>query len=199
MRMMRKTLGFFAIFLVGLHVGHAQDVKKEYEKSIKAEEIPAEVLELVSPILEEGNGIEYFEEFNGQDRSFEIKMEWRGKQISVEFYEDGRLMDIERLISFDEIGEDAKENIHEYLESYTRYKIIRLQRQYSAEDQDEEDEEVIEEFIEQDIEDLTVRYEMVVYLKGHNRYGPYELLFDHEGALINSQEVERRSPDNVLY
>jgi len=186
---------FFSLSLAGL----AQDVKKEYEKAVKIEEMPRLVLDLAAPLLKDAKEIDYYEEYNGKDLFYEIKMEWQEKQLSVEFYEDGRLMDIEHLITTDEIQEEAREQINQHLDSYERYKITRLQRQYSAEDQDEEDEEVIEEFIEYDTEDLTVRYEMVVYLKGNGKYGLFELLFDHDGQLIEIQEVERRSPDNVLY
>ena len=178
---------------------HAQNVKKEYEKSVKAEEIPDLVRYKAAPLLEDAEQVDYYEEYNGDELFYEIKMEWNEKQLSVEFYSDGRLMDIEHLITTDEIHEEAREQIVKYLEGYDRYKITRLQRQYSAEDQDEEDEEVIEEFIEYDTDDLTVRYEMVVYLKGKGKYGLFEFLFDDDGELIETQRVERRSPDNVLY
>ncbi len=195
-----KISFFFLALTFSLSLsGWAQDVKKEYEKAVKVEEMPQRVLDLAAPLLKDAEQIDYYEEYNGQELFYEIKMEWQGKQLSVEFYEDGRLMDIEQLITMDEVRKSARPQIEQYLESYDRYKITRLQRQYSAEDQDEEDEEVIEEYIEYDTEDLTVRYEMIVYLKGQGKYGPYELLFDHYGKLLNSQKVERRSPDNVLY
>jgi len=189
----------FGLLLCGELSGHAQKVKKEYEKSVKAGEIPKEVLDKASPLLKDAEQIDYYEEYNGDELFYEIKMEWNGMQLSVEFYEDGRLMDIERLITMEEVREGRREQIEKLLNTYDRYKITRLQRQYSAEDQDEEDEEVIEEFIEYDTDDLTVRYEMVVYLKGDGKYGLYELLFDDDGELIETQKVERRSPDNVLY
>jgi len=178
---------------------YAQNVKREYEKSVKPEALPDKVLEMAAPFIKDAEQVDYYEELNGEELFYEIKMEWQGKQLSIEFYENGQLMDIEQLITMDEVNEDARQPIQEYLESYDRYKITRLQRQYSAEDQDEEDEEVIAEYLEYDTNDLTVRYEMVIYLKGHGRYGLYELLFDDDGELIETQKVERRSPDNVLY
>jgi len=188
------------ITLIGaVRLGQAQDIKREYEKSVDPEEIPREVMELVETLIREADKVYYYEEYNTDDHFYEIKMDWKGKQLSIKFYDNGKLMDIEQLIGFDEIGQSARQSIAQQLKAYDRYKITRLQRQYSAEDQDEEDEEVIEEFIEYDTDDLTVRYEMVVYLKGQDKYGLYELLFDHEGQLIETQKVERSSLDNVLY
>jgi len=191
---------FALVLLLGCTLDiYAQPVKREYEKSVKPEALPTKVLEIAAPFINDAEQVDYYEELNGEELFYEIKMEWKGKQLSIEFYENGQLMDIEQLITMDEVNEDARQPIQEYLDSYDRYKITRLQRQYSAEDQDEEDEEVIEEYLEYDTDDLTVRYEMVIYLKGQGRYGLYELLFDDDGELIETQKVERRSPDNVLY
>jgi len=190
------TLGLVLCYTLNIR---AQNLKREYEKSVKPEALPDKVLEMAAPFIKDAEQVDYYEELNGKELFYEIKMEWKGKPLSVEFYENGQLMDIEQLITMDEVHEDARQPIQEYLESYDKYKITRLQRQYSAEDQDEEDEEVIEEYIEYDTDDLTVRYEMVIYLKGQGLYGLYELLFDDDGELIEAQKVERSSPDNVLY
>lgn len=180
--------------------GYAQKVKQEYEKDIKEEEVPAEILELIKPMLEESRRIRYYEEYDGEKTGYEIKMLWRDRQLSVEFYADGRLMDIEELISYKEIEEEAREEIAEYFEEeFEKHKIQRLQRQYTPEEEDDEDEELIEDFMEDDREDLTIRYEIVVRVKSDEMYGPYELLFDDEGELLDVQKIERRSLDNVLY
>lgn len=179
---------------------HGQDTKQEYEKSIRASEVPEEILELLSPLLEESRRIRYYKELDGENTGYEIEMQWKGRQLSVEFYDDDRGMDIEELIGFEEIAEEAHRPISTYLQNhFDKYKITRLQRQYIAEERDEEDEEVIEDFMEGDTEDLTKRYEMVIEVKGKDMFGAYEFLFDHEGQLINTQKIERRSSDNVLY
>ncbi|MEK6479090.1 hypothetical protein WJR50_16200 [Catalinimonas sp. 4WD22] len=197
-----STSSFLYIMTLVLFVSqaHSQKVKQEYEKDIKEEEVPAKILELIKPMLEESRRIKYYEEYDGEKTGYEIKMLWRDRQLSVEFYADGRLMDIEELISFREMEEEAREEIAEYFkEEFEKYKIQRLQRQYTPEEEEEEDEELLEDFMEDDREDLTIRYEIVARVKGNEMYGEYEFLFDDEGELIDVQKIERRSLDNVLY
>ncbi|MDF9798288.1 hypothetical protein OKW21_003551 [Catalinimonas alkaloidigena] len=188
------------VLLLFVSQAHAQKVKQEYEKSIKEEEVPAEILDLIRPMLEESRRIRYYEEYDGEKTGYEIEMLWRDRQLSVEFYADGRLMDIEELIDFEAMEEEAREEIAEYFEEdFEKHKIQRLQRQYTPEESDDEDEELIEDFMEEDREDLTIRYEIVARVKSDKMYGPYEFLFDDEGELLNVQKIERRSLDNVLY
>jgi len=196
---MYRFITIVALTILLAHTGLAQKVKKEYERGIKEEEMPSVVIQMLKPMLEEANKIDYYEESNDENTTYEVKMNWQDHQLSIEFYDDGQLMDIEQLIKFREVSEEAKEEIREYLQGYKRSKITRLQRQFTAEDEDDDDEEVFEEFMEGDWEDLTIRYEMEVYLKGQDKFGPYELLFDDEGELLDTRKIERRSADNVLY
>ncbi|MFP4089755.1 MAG: hypothetical protein ACLFUB_06945 [Cyclobacteriaceae bacterium] len=183
----------------------AQDKKREYEKRIARNEIPEQVLSDVEPLLKDADKVRYYKEYDGTQISYEVKFLWKGRPLSVEFYEDGHIMDIEELLSLSDISRSARSGITKTLENrFSRYRIERLQRQYSAEededeDEDEYNEEVIEEFMEDDTDDLIIRYEMIAQLKGDGIFGPYELLFDKNGNLVNQRKVERRSADNVLY
>jgi hypothetical protein len=58
---------------------------------------------------------------------------------------------------------------------------------------------VIEEFLDNDWEDLTIRYEIIARVKGNDMFGAYEFLFDQEGKLIQQRKINRRSVDNILY
>jgi hypothetical protein len=191
------TLGSLAV--------SAQDVKREYEKPISTEELPRQMMRTLSPILEKAQKIRFYKEYDGQQTSYESKLVWQGRQLSIEFYEDGRLMDIEELISIRQVDEASRKGIRATLrQQFDRYRIERLQRQYSAEEEDdeeeeEESEEVLEDFMEGETDDLAIRYEMIAEVKGKDYFGPYELLFDRAGKLVNTRRVERRSADNVLY
>ncbi|WKN30010.1 hypothetical protein PZB74_13650 [Porifericola rhodea] len=194
-------LCLLCIFTIS-HLALAQDEKKEYEEKIDESEIPETIKELLSPMMEDARRIKYFREYDENHSGYEIEMVWEGKKLSIEFYDDGRLMDIEELISHKEIEDEAREAIDEYMDdTYKRHRMLRIQRQYTAEEEDDEDEdeEIIEDFMEGDTDDLTIRYEIVAQVKGEEKYGPYEFLFDDEGNTLKVQRIDRRSSDNVLY
>ena len=188
--------------LVGLADAQAQSdsEKSEVEVGIRRSEMPESAVTLLSDWLAEARRIRYYRETDGDQVSYEIKLKRKGKAYSVEFYEDGSLMDIEQLIRFRDLPHDVQKSLNRYLsQTYDHYRITRLQKQYSAEDADEDDEEVLEELEEGDEDDLTIRYELVVDIRLGNEVGSYELLFDDEGELLQKRKIVRRSLDNILY
>lgn len=176
----------------------AQQVKIEIEETISREQIPNNALIITDPILADAKSINYYIEKGGDSTSYEIKCRFRNKLLSIEFYENGRLMDIEVLTDLDNISKKAEENIEDYFEdNLEKYKTVRVQRQYSSNSLD--GAEVINAFLNNNNDKLTIRYEIIAYVKSEEKFGPYEYLFDHEGSFINYQKVSHRSSDNVLY
>ena len=178
----------------------AQEKKVEVEKRIPQNKMPDESIKLIEPFLEDAKMIRFYLESGGGEISYEAKFSWKGKKLSIEFFENGSLMDIEQLIQLQEIKTGVREEITEFLsENYAKYRITRIQRQFSAEEPDEEGSEVIEEFMENDWDDLTIRYEIVAEVLNEDVIGPYEFLFDRKGKLIEKRKIIRRSSDNILY
>lgn len=177
----------------------AQDKKVEIEKTIEQSEMPEEAVELLKPLLEDVRKVKLYYETDGKMESYEAKFIWKSKPLSIEFYKDGKLMDIEHLIKFKEIDKKPLRNIKDYFnDNFTRHKILRIQRQYSTE-QDEGEKDIIEDLMTADREDIIIRYEIVAEVQNNEVLGAYEFLFDHKGDLIEKREAERRSSDNFLY
>lgn len=198
---MRKVLFLFIIQLLFLHFTcFSQRVKNEVEESIAKSEMPDKSLALISGLLKDARKTRFYRETDGEQVSYEAKIGWRGNMYSIEFFEDGSLMDIEKLVSYHSLSEEDRNNIEKYLsQEYTRFKIRKVQKQFSAEEHDEEDEEVIEEFLEQDNDDLIIRYEIEIDVRAQAGVGAYEMLFDNEGNFISKRKILRRSLDNILY
>lgn len=198
---MRKPLLLIIIPLFFLRFYcFSQAAKNEVEESIAKNAMPEKAIQLISDLLEEARKVHFYRETDGEQVSYEAKIQWQRNLYSIEFFENGSLMDIEKLIPYESLSQKAKNNIEKYLDKeYGRFKIRRVQKQFSAEDHDEEDEEVIEEFIEQDSEDLTIRYEIEIDVREQAEVGAYEMLFDDEGKFVNKRKILRRSLDNILY
>lgn len=196
-----KKLLTVLIFPLLLHqISHGQDLKDEMENSIKKEEMPASALDALTEFLEYESirDLEFFRETDGEITTFEAKLIWQDYPYSIEFTDEGSLLDIEQLINFNEISEDLQQRITDKMEEqFSRFRMTRVQRQFLADEEDEEGEDVIEDFLENDRDDLIVRYEIEVEGQNRKEMGSFEMLFDSEGELIQRRRIIRRSIDNI--
>lgn len=186
-------------FLSGASVVFGQAEKIEVERSINKSEMPALALETLDEFWPNLDNIRYFYETDGDSETFEAKLEWMGKQYSIEFTENGGVIDVEQLIDMSEISTDKAEAISNYLQKeFKRVKITRLQRQFIAGEEDETDDiDFIDDILEEDDEDYEIRYEMEVEGKSDSVIGAFELLFDESGNIIQRRRIIRRSLDNI--
>lgn len=177
----------------------AQSVKNEIEDSINRNEMPESAREVLDEVWPELNDIRYYFQTDGEKESYEAKLEWQGNSYSIEFDDAGRIVDVEKLIDAEMVSPGAVNGINEYLQKeFRRLNIIRLQRQYIADDNDDTDgEDFIEDILEGDEEDFKIRYELEVEGRSGRQIGAFELLFDHSGDLIQRRKIERRSVDNI--
>jgi len=199
----------FALNALG-STSFAQEIGEKYEREekIKQEEFPRPALELIIPILNQGKRTRFFKEYDKETYFFEVKTIYKDEKISIKFFKDGSLLDIEILNDLAELPEDIQEKITEYFQSnYKKYKLNRIQIQFNREEEYEDgeleiddDEEYVEEFLEMDIEDLIVKYEIEAeVVDGDNKRGFFEFLFDAEGKIEQIKEIIKRTDDNVLY
>lgn len=185
---------FLFLSMVFFDTVRAQADKQEIEKSIKQDEMPSGALELIEEYFEDYEDIDFFKETDGETTTFEAKLDWQGYTYSVEFDETGVLLDIEQLIDISEIDDQLRTAILKQLEDrYTKFEITRIQRQYF----DGESDEKIEDFLEGDFDDLSLRYELEIDGQNRKELGSFELLFDDNGTLLQKRKIIRRSIDNI--
>lgn len=176
----------------------AQDVKQEFEKSIKPTEAPDRVRVFMDFFFPEVKKPRYYHESDGEAHFYEVKFKWREMPLSVEFFPNGQLMDIENLIDFDELADSVRQEIEAYFQSeYQRYHFNRVQIQYSG----PAAINVIEGIMLDDFSRLTLRYEIEAEVSNptDHAFGTYEFLFNHNGKLLQKRPILKRSSDNVTY
>jgi hypothetical protein len=175
-----------------------QSVKREVETSIKQEEMPDSALALLKKWGDILNGASYYSETDGETSTYEAKFEWGGYGYSVEFSEGGNLLDIEKLITFDELSEALQDTIGKTLnQQYNRYQITRLQQQITGSGENDRGEAIVGHVLEGNFDRLTVRYEMELEGQNKKEMGYFELLFDDNGHLIQTRQIVKRSLDNI--
>lgn len=182
----------------------AQEVKVEHEKKVKKEDFPQKSLERLSPILDKSKSNKFYREFDGENYFYELKTKYKKGDYSIKFTEDGELVDIERLYDFEKVKKNLREQMRQHLtENYKKHRIERFQIQYNREiedDEPEDDEDYMEDFLEMDLEDLIVNYEMEVEVLSEDGESTLlELLFNSKGELLKERKVKRRDEDYILY
>jgi hypothetical protein len=196
--------------------GQENERKVEIEKQIKEADFPQQSLITIGAILSKSKNVRYYEEKSENNVFYEIKTKYKGEKLSIKFYEDGQLFDLEVLLKFEELPESIIKEIESFLtSSFKKHKVKRVQVQYSPEevieldeeeDEEERDEdleeqiEFIEDFMDKEYEDFLIRYELEVEVIEKNKErGFYEFTFNHLGDLISKKSIVKRGDDNILY
>jgi len=176
----------------------AQAEKREFEKSVKADKLPDSLIILVNEVFPTAKNIRYYLESDGARQSYEIKLRDEGRKLSIEFYADGQLMDVEELVSFKDLPEDLNEKIEDYFdEQFEKFILTRVQKQFRGPNT----KQVLEAIKRSQTDHLKIRYEIEAVVAGEDEQllGSYEFLFSAEGTLISTAQILKRSSDNVTY
>lgn len=183
--------------LIPISIASAQDAKNEVEKSIGRDEMPPSSLLMLNQFWNEEKKADFYRQSDGEMISYEAKLVMKRHQYSIEFDSSGSLTDIEQLIKFEELSKAMQNTITEEIdEQYNRFRITRIQRQFSASEEGDDDD-VLENVLNEDFEDLIIRYEIEMDAQNKDELGSFELLFDEHGNYIQKRRIVRRSLDNI--
>lgn len=171
-------------------------VKREFERPVDRQEFPAGALKILDSYFSSEPSIRYFEESDGDSRSFEAKVDLGEDQFSIEFNTYGELEDIEKLLLFDDLSALQKQTITDYFKSaYTSYQIIRTQLQYTSDVL--EDVQLLPVIRNNDLDDVITKIEIEVEAQNTRELGFFEFLFEDDGTLIQRRRIFKRSIDNI--
>ncbi len=186
--------------LLPLLQAHAQDVKNEVETSIAREQMPERALKLLEPVLAEARKARFYRETDGEQVTYESKVKWKGHLYSIEFEQDGSLLNAEKLVRYGSLPGEVREAVNGRLKKeFGKYKVRRAQVQYSGGKSGLSDAEVLGRLRRPEPGEVTVRYELEVDAVTAPNQGAYELLFDGDGNVLERRKIARRSLDNILY
>jgi hypothetical protein len=197
MKTFYRLLLLSALIISSTNLSVAQNTKNEVEKSITKEELPPSVVLKLNGFWNEEKKADFYRQSDGEKISYEVKFDWENHLYSVEFDSSGTLIDIEQLLEFDELPQTLRNTITEEIDKqYSKFRITRVQRQFSAL-QKSEGNNVIEEFLERNFDGLFIRYEIEIDGQNKEELGSFELLFGVNGNLIQKRKIVRRSLDNI--
>lgn len=190
--MYRINLIMLSFFFVTF--GFAQE-KKEVEKRIKKSEVHEDALEWLNDAYENKRKTKWYFQTDGDEEMFEAKLKHKKHLHSVEFNLEGEVQNVEVLIKEDELNKDVHQNIINYLENtYAKYSFSKIQIQYTGEGDD------LEDMIDEDeLEDITITYEIEYYGKSDTEDELWEGIFDEEGIFLEKRVVKIKATDNLDY
>ncbi|HAH38221.1 MAG TPA: hypothetical protein DEQ87_17330 [Algoriphagus sp.] len=193
MHNVRKLILVFVCLIPVL--GFSQE-KIEREKRVDEKEVPKAAIEWLYDAFEEIKKPKWYQEFFESGYSFEAKFFKDGRYFSVEFDSLGIIQDVEIEMPLDEILPEVQKNLTAYWEeTYSDFKLIKIQRQYSGDPDDLEDF-----FDENEVENILERYE-IEYI-GKEKDGVeqiWEATFDAQGKFISKRVVVVRIMDNLIF
>jgi hypothetical protein len=184
----------FALFSLVTTVASAQQAKIEREERIKSRDVPSEARNWLRDAYEGGKKVKWYQETNEEGVSYEAKFKWKREFYSVEFSVEGLVLDIEIDKDLQDIEPDARENLETYFDSLTKFRLLKLQQQFTGDAEDLEDMMDEDEF-----ENITLRYEVEFYAVIDESYELWEGLFDRRGELISIRKIVQRPTDNLDY
>lgn len=195
MRYIYRALLIFGVWAVVPYNSAYGQEKVEIERYISKKKVPEEAREWLRDAFEKRiRRLQWYEEIGQDVRFYEAKFRYQKRYYSVKFTEAGDLVDVEFIISMEEIPELARQNILTYLKAtYPQYKIEKVQEQWTGESDDVED--AVED---DDPEEVTIRYELEYY----DRSGQpvlFEGLFDSAGHLLEERTVKMSTTLNFDY
>lgn len=153
--------------------------KIEFEKRIPADAFPNKALEQIEQDFPYAKKLKLYQEISSDSITYEAKFCYNRARYSVEFFEDGKLMDIEKKIKYNTIPAEARKTIEQqWNQDMRRFKVVKCQEQTST---------------------LGIRYEIEVKGKAENNMDYYEYLFEADGTFVQKSKIILRPTDMNLY
>ena len=181
---MKKIVALFCLLFLGAYTFSQEKQEKEYR--IKPEEAPKTAVDFVTSNNFKKR-VKWFAEESNDGKTFEAKVCHNKNLYSIEFSEEGTLLDIEKKVDFDEVTEVAQNNIKNYLkENYLKYKFKKTQIQYKG-----IPNELMRVFDAKNRNTIKAKiaYELIVSAKNDDGFKRYEMLFDENGNHIKTLPI----------
>jgi len=189
----------------------AQEIGEKYEKEkkVKKERLPSNALDLVNPFLEHTKRTRYYKEFGKKTYFYEVKTIFKKERISIKFDKNGELIDIEIINKFNDLPDEIRKRIEEYLDlNFKKHHVKKIQIQYTINGKGYKDIFLIKTTDQEHAiaslqlgkEDLIIKYEIEAEVIDLNKDREFlEFLFDAEGEIEKIKTIIQRADDNILY
>lgn len=185
----------FFLCLVSVSAVFSQE-KIEREYRIKSTEAPKKSQQIIKK-WNFKKKVKWYVEESQDGKTFEAKVKHKSKKHSIEFTENGDLMDVEVMVRFKKLPKKIKKNIKKSLaKRFRKFKIEKTQIQYKG----KEDDVYKEIFkLKTNRKKLEPLYELVIKGKTTGRYKLYELLLNKKGKILKELKFAEQNSDHLEF
>jgi hypothetical protein len=187
----------FLILLIFFSVSNnlfAQD-KFEKESRIKPEDVPTRALVFIDSLSLKSK-VKWYKEEGLNKESIEAKFKLDKVMHSVEFDTLGMIEDVEIDVNWKDMESHLKDSIFFQLKvDCSSHKIIKVQRQLIGSENDLLTLLKSGNFLE----NLKIKYEIIIRCKHQNEVNLFEYLFNNEGKLISKSKIIFKNSSHLEY
>jgi hypothetical protein len=120
------------IVLSSFHFSFFAQQKFEKEYRINSNEIPAKSLQIIK-MWNFKKKVKWYIEEGNDGNTFEAKVVYKRHRYSIEFSEEGQILDVEKKVKFSELSDEIQLKIKENLyRKFKKYRIKKGQVQYTG-------------------------------------------------------------------
>lgn len=169
-------------------------VEREY-RTDRSEVPPAATRWLDSTFRANPKKVKWYREETGNERNFEAKFRWQGKNLSVEFAETGEIDDVEITIGWNNIPEPTRMAIHKNLTAqFLSHRILKVQLQLVG-----SPHELFKYFNGVPDAEIILNYELELKGRTHAQNEIWEILFNSNGDALLTRRVILNPASNLDY
>jgi hypothetical protein len=175
---MLREITFLLVLVLACKSFSQEKFEKEYR--IQEDKVPEKAKSFVNK-FQFDKKIKWFAEESQDGKTIEAKSYLEEYKYSIEFLENGNLIDVEKEVEFTELPKSLQQKIKNSLASkYEKFKIKKLQIQYKGNKED-----VLKTILNDNkIEAVLVHYELVIKATKDKESKRYELLIDRNGLIL---------------
>lgn len=179
-----KEIKIFLVFLISFSSYSQQKFEKEYR--IKSEAVPNKALEFIKNIGFTKK-IKWYAEESNDGKTIEAKTCFNKHLFSIEFNEEGTLLDIEKKVDFKSLPLKAQDKILKKLSKiFMKFKVKKTQIQFKG-----LPKELKNIFDAKDRNEIKARISYELIIKGKKEtYALFEFLFEEKGNLIKQLQIK---------
>ena len=192
---MPKTLILTTLLIFFISFNGYSQIKFEQEKRILKSNVPEKALLFIEdlPLTKK---VKWYKEISQDGITIEAKSCHNNHKYSIEFTDQGEIIDIEKKKNFKYLENTIKAKINSELDSiFTKYIIKKTQIQYTDLKGD-----INFIFEKSDTENFAEpNYELIVRGKDKGIFSTYEITFDHNGVKLKILKITQRTSDNIEF
>lgn len=197
MTTIKQTIQFsFLALLLALSLNSFAQEKLEVEHHVAASKVPEKAKAFVCELFPNYR-MKWIKETSGNKESFEAKVKFHKKRISIEFSVDGTFEDVEEELELDDLDANLVDAMKEqFVQDFERCKIKKMQRHYSG-----NKEEITKLYtnLKVDYSKISQLYELVVYGIKDKEIHSYEYTFSKDGTFVSRIKNAESNTDNLLF